>query len=88
LDGLYQQPLPFHVRQHGCLFAKQLRNQNAEGAVRKVKMRVLVAGGGSPAKALRGQLAQHNFHHTSYRPHLTVRVEEEAGATNITVIFD
>ena len=39
-------------------------------------MRVLIAGDGPTAKALRGQLARHDFHLTSNHPHWTIRIEE------------
>ncbi|HLM99547.1 MAG TPA: hypothetical protein VK335_09715 [Bryobacteraceae bacterium] len=43
-------------------------------------MRVLIAGDGPTAKALRGQLARHDFHLTSHHPHLTIRIEEPPDA--------
>ncbi len=43
-------------------------------------MRVLIAGDGPTAKALRGQLARHDFHLTSYHPHMTIRIEEPPDA--------
>jgi len=46
-------------------------------------MRVLIAGDCPSAKALRGQLARHDFYLTSYHPHWTVRIEEGPDATRL-----
>jgi hypothetical protein len=43
-------------------------------------MRVRIVGDCPTAKALRGQLARHDFHLTSQHPHLTIYIEEPAGA--------
>jgi len=43
-------------------------------------MRVLIAGDGPTAKALRGLLARHDFHLTSHHPHWTIRIEESLDA--------
>ena len=43
-------------------------------------MRVRIVGDCPTAKALRGQLARHDFHLTSHHPHLTIYMEEPAGA--------
>jgi hypothetical protein len=43
-------------------------------------MRVLIGGDGPTAKALRGQLARHDFHLTSHHPHWTIRLEEPPNA--------
>jgi hypothetical protein len=43
-------------------------------------MRVLIVGDCPTAKALRGQLARHDFHLTSHQPHLTLRLEEPPDA--------
>jgi hypothetical protein len=43
-------------------------------------MRVLILGECPSAKVLRGYLARHDFHLTSYQPDLTVRIEEQADA--------
>ncbi|HKW96609.1 MAG TPA: hypothetical protein VJN43_02700 [Bryobacteraceae bacterium] len=43
-------------------------------------MRVLILGDSPAAKALRGHLARHDFHLTSYQPDATVRIEEQPDA--------
>jgi len=43
-------------------------------------MRVQIVCDCPTAKALRGQLARHDFHLTSQHPHLTIYMEEPAGA--------
>jgi hypothetical protein len=42
-------------------------------------MRVLVSGDSPTAKALRGNLARHDFHLTGHFPDFTVWIEEQAG---------
>lgn len=45
-------------------------------------MRVLILGDSPAAKALRGHLARHDFHLTSYQPDATVRIEEQLDAVH------
>ena len=43
-------------------------------------MRVLIEGDCVTARALRGYLARHDFHLTSYAPDFAVSIEEQSGA--------
>ena len=48
-------------------------------------MRILIAGDNPTAKALRGYLARHDFHLTSYAPDYTVRIDEDPLTAGIQV---
>jgi len=48
-------------------------------------MRILIEGDNPTAKALRGYLARHDFHLINHAPDYTVRIDEDAGATRLSL---